>query len=202
MPKNIVTMLDNIEKSLKEDFSESQLEGVANELNDIGKTLKKIEKSIKDNVVEEIEMSDGKVVKSSVPQKAMKPTVRKPCCGESTEPRKVKYEETPMVDDVYVSRPGISLQNFQGHHGHIMSAINKARKLMSDNADVGRAKIKYKPTEVIAYRVESDIVKENPKRRSRESGWLVPGPSGIVFFVDEIKFTRFFEMVDEELTGG
>lgn len=82
----------------------------------------------------------------------------------------------------------------------IGSLLMTVRKSLTDKGEVIKTKVRYKPREVIGLYIsdEHQIELENEGRIVRNSGWIVQGPGGHLFYVEEQYFSQFFEIVTEE----
>ena len=120
--------------------------------------------------------------------------------GNHKTTRATQDDKNELSQDVYVpdDAPGIDPEIFQGyrHHGMPMAKLELSKSL-SKNSSMRRIKVRYKPKEITAYYVESEY-SEGESKRNRKSGFLVPGPGRGIFYVPEEKFSKFFEIIEDE----
>jgi len=77
----------------------------------------------------------------------------------------------------------------------------QVENFVSDEKPPDEVRIKYKPTEVVAYFVESNQFPDSkPPNRKRESGWLVPDLilGTTMFYVSNERFKELFEIIEDE----
>jgi hypothetical protein len=83
----------------------------------------------------------------------------------------------------------------------VLKTKYKASDLISNNEDVDVVKVKYKPREITAYFIESNLIPdEKHLGKKRTSGWLIPDliSEEALFFIPEDRFDELFDIVEGE----
>ena len=80
----------------------------------------------------------------------------------------------------------------------VLKTKYKASDLISNNEDVDVVKVKYKPREITAYFIESNLIPDEKKfGKKRTSGWLIPDliSEETLFFIPEDRFEELFDII-------